>query len=124
MFTIADQKKVTDGEVQKYLPFYKNCLRLDEQDIRLCETLEEKLKLLQLIHGDAKKERDKKRLEEAKKKATMEEAVRKAQEEEERARALQKTVKRLEQQEPGQVWNPILREYQDLTDVINEPWRG
>lgn len=52
VFSIADQKKVADGEIQKYLPFYKNSLKLDEQDIRLCEALEKKLKLLQLIHGE------------------------------------------------------------------------
>ena len=52
LFSIAEQKKVADGEVQKYLPFYKNSLKMDEQDSRLCEVLEERLKLVQWIHGE------------------------------------------------------------------------
>ena len=54
-----------------------------------------------------------------------EEAARKAQEDEERVRALEKTVKRMAQPKPGQVWNPLAREYQDVTDAATEEhWRN
>jgi len=51
LFSTTDQKKIADSELQKYLPFFRNSLKTDDQDIRLCETLERKLKLLQVVHG-------------------------------------------------------------------------
>jgi len=74
--------------------------------------------------ADAKKERDNKRQEEAKRKAMMEEAARKAQEEEERKRALQKTVEHMAKPKPKQIWNSLAREWQDPTDATCEDWRN
>ncbi len=56
----------------------------------------------------------------------MEKEARKAQEEEERARALKKTIMtHLGQPKPGQVWNPLAREYQDIEDAAtDEHWRN
>ena len=50
----------------------------------------------------------------------MEEAARRKQEDDERARALQ----HLAMPKPGQVWNPLAREYQDPTDATHEDWRN
>mmetsp|Transcript_20567 Transcript_20567/g.30135 ORF Transcript_20567/g.30135 Transcript_20567/m.30135 type:complete len:103 (-) Transcript_20567:79-387(-) len=100
----------------------KGALSADEDELKLCDGLEEKLKLLQVVHGDVKKARAEKRAKEAKERAIAEEAARKKAEEEELKRSLEE-IKERDAPKAGMVWNKQAREYQYLADTTEDSWR-
>lgn len=75
-----------------------------------------------IVADEAKALRDTRREEEARKVAEEEAAAQQEAEEEERRRMLE-DVKKQAEAKPGMVWNPQLREYQDLHDPTQESWR-
>ena len=78
-----------------------------------------------MVHGHARKQREARRGEEARRRAAEEAERRKREETEERKRSLEEVIKGKDNQEakPGMVWNPQLREYQEIGDVTSESWR-
>mmetsp|Transcript_35562 Transcript_35562/g.52119 ORF Transcript_35562/g.52119 Transcript_35562/m.52119 type:complete len:101 (+) Transcript_35562:1266-1568(+) len=99
-------------------------MKVDEDEVKFCNGLLEKLELLKVIHADAKAVRDKKRDDEARQKALEEAEARRREEEEERKRSLEDAMKSKEMEaKPGMVWNKQLREYQYLHDHTEESWR-
>lgn len=119
---IAENKREVEIDLRKYLVWLKGSLNTDEEELKLCDNLEEKLGLLQVVHSDAKAARDETRAKEAEEKAKAEEAARKKAEEEELKQSLEKIQKDKDPKE-GMVWNKQLREYQYLADVTEESWR-
>mmetsp|Transcript_35563 Transcript_35563/g.52122 ORF Transcript_35563/g.52122 Transcript_35563/m.52122 type:complete len:451 (+) Transcript_35563:215-1567(+) len=113
-----------EKEVVRYLPWLKGGMKVDEDEVKFCNGLLEKLELLKVIHADAKAVRDKKRDDEARQKALEEAEARRREEEEERKRSLEDAMKSKEMEaKPGMVWNKQLREYQYLHDHTEESWR-
>lgn len=119
---IAENKREVEIDLRKYLVWLKGSLNSDVEELKLCDNLEEKLGLLQVVHGDAKSARDERRAKEAEEKAKAEEAARKKAEEEELKRSLEK-IQKDKDPKVGMVWNKQLREYQYLADVTEESWR-
>lgn len=123
LYQIANEKKNLEREIQRHLPWLKMCLKVDEDEIKLCENVESKLQNLQIVHEDSQKARDKKRKRIAKEKALAEAAARKKEEEEELKRSLAKTIKKKDKADLGMVWNKNLMEYVHLPDATEESWR-
>ena len=71
---------------------------------------------------EAKSLRDKRRAEEAQKRAEAEAMAQRAAEEEERRRILD-DAKMEAEAKPGMVWNKELREYEYIHDTTEESWR-
>ena len=121
---VAEGKKEVEMELQRYLVWMKGALTADEDELKLCNGLEEKLGLLQVVHADAKNARDDKRAKEAKERAKAEEAARRKAEEEELKRSLEKMQQEKNAPKAGMVWNKQAREYQYLADATTqESWR-
>ncbi len=122
LYSIAEQKKEVEMELKRYLTWMMGGLNTDDEEMKLCLGLEEKLKLLQLVHADAKKIRDDSRAKEKKDKEMKEAAERKKAKEE----ALQKSLEQIQRKDgpkEGMVWNKQAREYQYLADATEESWR-
>jgi len=122
MYNTAEGKKEVETELKRYLVWMQGALNVDEDELKFCNGLEEKLNLLQVVHTDAKKARDEQRSKEEMEKAVAEAAAKKKTEEEELKRSLQQIQKEKAPKE-GMVWNPQLREYQYLADATEESWR-
>jgi len=125
LYDVAQEIHFVETELTRYIPWLKVGLDLDEEEIRFCIGLENKMNILQVVHGDAKEAREIKRKKEAKEKAILEEAARKKAEEEELERSLQENMMKSKQNAstPGMVFNRTTREYQYVGDVTEESWR-
>jgi hypothetical protein len=119
---VADGKKEVEMELKRYLVWMQGALNVDEDEMKLCDGLEEKLELLLVVHADAKKARDERRSKEAKEKDIAEATAKKKAEEEELKRSLEQIQKEKAPKE-GMVWNKQVREYQYLADATQESWR-
>lgn len=119
----AEGKRNIELEFKRYLVWMKAGLHVDKDEIKFCDDLEKKLTLLQLVHADAKKARDTKRINDALQLETAEAAAKEKAEQEERKRSLEKIEKEssMIETKPGMVWNKTLREYQYLD--TEESWR-
>ena len=122
LHSIAESKRELEFELKRYLVWLTGTVNADEEEQKLCDTIEEKLGLVQVVHEKAKKARDEKRAKEAAEKAAAEELARKKAEEEELKRSLEQIQKEKAPKE-GMVWNRQLREYQSIADVTEESWR-
>eukprot|EP00557_Chaetoceros_sp_GSL56_P012453 CAMPEP_0176483738 /NCGR_PEP_ID=MMETSP0200_2-20121128/4080_1 /TAXON_ID=947934 /ORGANISM="Chaetoceros sp., Strain GSL56" /LENGTH=478 /DNA_ID=CAMNT_0017880163 /DNA_START=112 /DNA_END=1548 /DNA_ORIENTATION=+ len=122
LYRIAESKREVEIDLKRYLVWLKGSLTSDEEELKLCDNLEEKLGLLQIVHADAKSARDERRAKEAEEKARAEEEARKKAEEEELKLSLEK-IQKDKDPKVGMVWNKQLREYQYLADVTEESWR-
>jgi hypothetical protein len=123
LYTIAEKKRILEGEIKRYLPWLKNGMNTDNDELKFCHGLEKKLLLLKIIHEDAKKARELRREREANEKAIAEKSAREKAEQEELQKSLAETMKSAssEQQTPGMVWNNMAREWQYID--TNETWR-
>ena len=122
MYNTAEGKKEMETELKRYLVWMQGTLSVEEDELKYCNGLEEKLNLLQVVHTDAKKARDEQRSKKEMEKAVAEAAARKKTEEEELKRSLEQIQKEKAPKE-GSVWNKQLREYQYLADATEESWR-
>ena len=152
IYNVAAERRQREKESKRYIAWLKNLVKVDDEDLKFAETLEEKLDLLSVCHGEicncteflylhlfvflnwnitwllftstdeAKALRNTRREEEARKAAEEEAAAQQEAEEEERKRMLE-DVKKQAEAKPGMVWNPQLREYQLLHDPTEESWR-
>jgi len=116
-------RKELEGELKRYIVWGKAGLVADEEEIRLCDEVEEKLVLLEVVHSRAKKEREIKRDKDAKEHAAAEAMARQKEEEEKLKESLAATLRNAEESRPGMVWNQVAREFQYLPDVTEESWR-
>mmetsp|Transcript_18901 Transcript_18901/g.28732 ORF Transcript_18901/g.28732 Transcript_18901/m.28732 type:complete len:472 (+) Transcript_18901:157-1572(+) len=116
---VADGKKSAEVDLKRYLIWMQGALASDEDELKLCDTLEEKLGLLQVVHADAKRARDEKRVKEVKDKALADAAAKKKVEDEELKRSLEKIQH--DGPKDGMVWNKQTREYQYVD--TEESWR-
>jgi hypothetical protein len=122
LYNTAEGKKEMETELKRYLVWMQGTLSVEEDELKYCNGLEEKLNLLQVVHTDAKKARDEQRSKKEMEKAVAEAAARKKTEEEELKRSLEQIQKEKAPKE-GMVWNKQLREYQYLADATEESWR-
>ena len=124
LHAIANEKRLVEGEVAAYVPWLRDVLRADEEELAFCDKLQGSLERIGVVHAAAKERREAHRAEEAKNRA-QEEAERKMREdEEERKRSLEKAMKAPAQEDtPNMKWNPVTREYQYVGDVTEESWR-
>ena len=122
LYNVAEGKREIETELKRYLVWMKAALSTDEDELKLCDGIEEKLELLWVIHADAKKARSDKRKKEAEERALAEAAAKKKAEEEELKRSLEQ-IQQEKAPKAGMVWNKQAREYQYLADVTEESWR-
>jgi len=122
IYNAAEGKKEVETELKRYLVWMQGALNVDEDELKLCDGLEEKLDLLRVVHTDAKKARDERRKKEAKEKDIAEATAKEKAEEEELKRSLEQIQKEKVPKE-GMVWNKQVREYQYLADATEESWR-
>ncbi len=122
LYNIAEQKKEVEMELRRYLIWMKGGLNGDEEELKLCLSLEAKLKLLQVVHADAKRVRDEKRATEEKEREMKEAVERKKAKDEELQRSLEQ-IQSKDGPKEGMVWNKLSREYQYLADATEESWR-
>jgi len=120
---VALQRKELEGEMKRYVVWGKAGLVADEEEIRLCDEVEKKLVLMEVIHSRAKKEREIKRDKVAKEHALAEALARQKEQEEKLKQSLEATLRNAEESRPGMVWNQAAREFQYLPDVTEESWR-
>lgn len=125
LHAIATDRRRLEGEVAAYISWLRAALKGDEEELAFCSALERDLEGLAVVHGHARKQREARRGEEARRRAAEEAERRKREETEERKRSLEEVIKGKDNQEakPGMVWNPQLREYQEIGDVTSESWR-
>eukprot|EP00555_Chaetoceros_dichaeta_P004164 CAMPEP_0198257024 /NCGR_PEP_ID=MMETSP1447-20131203/6798_1 /TAXON_ID=420782 /ORGANISM="Chaetoceros dichaeta, Strain CCMP1751" /LENGTH=474 /DNA_ID=CAMNT_0043943817 /DNA_START=1 /DNA_END=1422 /DNA_ORIENTATION=+ len=119
---VALQRKELEGEMKRYVVWGKAGLVADEEEIRLCDEVEKKLVLMEVIHSRAKKEREIKRDKVAKEHALAEALARQKEQEEKLKQSLEATLRNAEESRPGMVWNQAAREFQYLPDVTEESW--
>jgi len=91
----------------------------DEEKLKLCLSIEEKLKLFQVVHADAKRVNDEKRATEEKEREMKEAVERKKAKDEELQRSLEQ-IRSKDWPNEGMVWNKLSREYQYLADATKE----
>lgn len=120
---VAIQRRELEGEMMRYVVWGKAGLVADAEEIRLCDEVEKKLVLMEVIHARAKKEREIKRDKEAKERALAEALARQKEQEEKLKQSLEATLRDAEESRPGMVWNKAAREFQYLPDVTEESWR-
>lgn len=120
---VAMHRKELEGEMKRYVIWGKAGLLADEEEIRLCDEVEKKLLLMEVIHARAKKEREIKRDKEAKERALAEALARQKEQEEKLKQSLEATLRNAEESRPGMVWNKTAREFQYLADATEESWR-
>jgi len=120
---VALQRKELEGQMKRYVVWGKAGLVADEEEIRLCDEVEKKLVLMEVIHSRAKKEREIKRDLVAKTRALAETMARQKEEEEKLKQSLEATLRNAQETQPGMVWNQTAREFQYLPDVTEESWR-
>lgn len=120
LWKIANGKHEIENQLKKYVVWLKGGLSADVDELKLCDLLEEKLLLLQVVQADAVAARDALFEQEEKKKMEAEEEARKEAEEEELRKSLEKIQKDKAPKE-GMVWNKVAREYQYLD--TSENWR-
>mmetsp|Transcript_3283 Transcript_3283/g.4782 ORF Transcript_3283/g.4782 Transcript_3283/m.4782 type:complete len:475 (+) Transcript_3283:77-1501(+) len=123
LWHVAEGKRNIEVEFKRYLNWMKAGLSIDQEELKFCNDLEKKLTLLQLVHANAKKVRDRKRTKEAMEREIAEAAARDKAEKEELKRSLEKIQKQPSMNEvrPGMIWNKQTREYQYLD--TEESWR-
>lgn len=120
---VAQQRRLMEGQFQRFIPWMQHAIQHESKDaLELCEFVEENLLLLQTVHGDACKERERRRDQKAKMEAQQQAETRRKAEEEELKRSLQTVIKK--DVKSGMVWNTTTREYQYLPDHTEESWRG
>lgn len=121
LYKVAQGKHSLEQEALRYLPWCNTALLQDDEELELCNLVEQDLLTLETIHAPAKEARDIRRaLEEQAKKRQAEEKQRQ-EEEEERKRLLEASLAKQEEAQPGMVWNPSAQEYQYLN--TDESWR-
>lgn len=120
---VAINRKDLEVEMKRYVVWGKAGLLADEEEIRLCDEVEKKLLLMEIIHARAKKDREIKRDKEAKERALAEALARQKEQEEKLKQSLEATLRNTEEARPGMVWNKTAREFQYLPDVTEESWR-
>jgi hypothetical protein len=122
MYSVALQRRELEKEAKRYISWLKNLAKVDDDDIKFVDKLEEKLEVISVCHEEAKKLRDVRRSEEAQQLAEAEAIAQQEAEEKER-KSLLEDVKKEAEAKPGMIWNPNLREYQYLHDHTEESWR-
>mmetsp|Transcript_27925 Transcript_27925/g.41225 ORF Transcript_27925/g.41225 Transcript_27925/m.41225 type:complete len:454 (+) Transcript_27925:414-1775(+) len=118
---VANGKRNLEQEAIRYLPWCHTALQQDDEDLELCNSIEQDLVELKTIHKEAKERRDER-------KAKQEQAARQQQiekqkqlEEEERKRLLEAALSKQEEAKPGMVWSKAAQEYVYLN--TEEDWR-
>ncbi|KAL7535695.1 hypothetical protein ACHAXR_012399 [Thalassiosira sp. AJA248-18] len=122
MYSVAVQRRDLEKEAKRYVSWLKNLAKVDDDDIDFCDKLEKKLDMISVCHVEANSLRDKRRAEDAQKRAKAEAMAQREAEEEERRRILD-DAKMEAEAKPGMVWNKDLREYQYVHDATEESWR-
>jgi CID domain len=121
LLKVANGKHSLEQEAVRYLPWCNSALLQDEEELELCDAVEQDLLLLQTVHAAAKQVRDERRAlqEEEERRHALEKQ--RQEEEEERKRLLEASLAKQEEAKPGMVWNKATLEYQYLN--TDESWR-
>jgi len=118
---VAHGKRALELEARRYLPWCRQALLQDTEDLDLCTSIENDLLQLATVHTRAQEVRNKRR--ELQQEAERQQQLAKQQqmEEEERKRLLEASLSKQEEAQPGMVWNRTTQEYQFLN--TDESWR-
>jgi hypothetical protein len=100
----AQEKHALEQSAARYLPWFENLMKQDDDDLDFCDRLEQKVLSFQKIQGQIRKARDIRREEERikKEKEAVEQQKRREQEEVEQFR--QAALKRETEEKPGYVY--------------------
>lgn len=123
MYHIAKERKELEVDAVKFIPFLKDSLKQDDNELQFCDKMEEKIKLLAVVIDAARTLRDKKRQLEEEKQRQMEAEKRRMEEEAERKKSLE-SAKKDKSEEPGMVYNPATRDFQYVHDHTEDDWRN
>uniref|UniRef100_A0A7S4IRH3 CID domain-containing protein n=1 Tax=Odontella aurita TaxID=265563 RepID=A0A7S4IRH3_9STRA len=122
----AEGRREAETEAVRYLPWLREALRTDDDDLEWIDGLASSLEALKKsgTHARARKERELSRDKEAREAAEEEARRRKEEEEAERRRSLESVQRSSTVDGEGMVWNPATREYQYQRDeTMAESWR-
>ena len=118
---IARDRKSLEQEAVRYVPWLQSSLKNDDDDVKFCQELQDKIFLATRVHGAAKQARDALRQRQALEKQLQEEELRKKNEEEERRKFMESAMKKESEAKPGMVWSRDRQEYVYLN--TEESWR-
>jgi hypothetical protein len=118
---IASDRKTLEQEAVRYIPWLQTSLKTDDDDVAFCKQLENKIRLAQHVHSQAKAARDAKRASESLQRQQQEEELRKKSEEDERKKFMESALKKETEAKPGMVWSRERQEYVYLN--TEESWR-
>eukprot|EP00542_Grammatophora_oceanica_P013945 CAMPEP_0194031374 /NCGR_PEP_ID=MMETSP0009_2-20130614/4560_1 /TAXON_ID=210454 /ORGANISM="Grammatophora oceanica, Strain CCMP 410" /LENGTH=438 /DNA_ID=CAMNT_0038671515 /DNA_START=138 /DNA_END=1454 /DNA_ORIENTATION=- len=118
---IANGRRALEKEAVRYIPWCRQALGQDDEELALCDQLETEIKGLQRAQQAARKARDIRKEKEARAREEEEKERHRQEEEEERKRMLEDALRRQDIAEEGMVWNSATQEYQRLN--TEETWR-
>lgn len=122
----AEGRRECENEALAYLPWLRDALKADDDDLAWTDKLASSLLALQKsgAHARAHKERELRRDKEAREAAEAEAKRRREEEEAERRRSLENVQRSGTAAGEGMVWNAATREYQYVRDeTMGEAWR-
>jgi len=123
MRNVANTKRELEMGMGRYIPELLSSIKNDDNELLICDLLEQKLNLLQVVHGEAKKASVERREVAERLKAQEREKERIKKEDTERRRSLQAVMNVKSQDATNMVWNPSTRQYQYQNDQTEESWR-
>lgn len=121
LHTISQERHSLQQLATRYIPWLESCLEQDEEELQLCDVLEQKLLSFRSIHGQAKVARDAHREKVRQQQLQNAERKRLEKEREEQEKFRQAVMAKETEAKPGMQWNPTTREYQALN--TDESWR-
>ena len=121
LYKIANQKRAFEQEALRYIPWTRSALLQDEEDLQVCDVVEQQLMDLMVIHGPAKKAREIRQEKARQAKILQERQAQLEREEEERKQLLAAAMARQDEAKPGMVWDKRRQEYVYLN--TEESWR-
>lgn len=120
---IARERRGLETDAVRFVPFLRDSLRQDDDELEFCDKLEERLRKLGTVIDDCRTVRDRKRAAEEETRRKADEERRRKEEEAERRKSLETAIKE-KVNEPGQVYNPATRSYQYVHDHTEDDWRN
>lgn len=121
LHSIANERQKLQNDAKKYLAYFENAIKQDEDDVKFCSSLLTQIQLFQHVHSDIRYARDQKIKEEILHQKNLEALAQKKRDEEESKRFRESALRSETEEKPGMVWNPNTREYQYLD--TDESWR-
>lgn len=120
---IAKERRELELDAIKFVPSLKDSLKQDDDELKFCDQIEEKINLLAVVIDYARVAREKRRQEEENRQKEADAEERRKEEEAERKKLLEAAMQD-KVGLPGMVYNPTTREYQKIHDHTEDDWRN